>query len=129
MHPLCTQMHKDQVMAKFGSSLESSINMIIYHTLIICYTECEGGYYGETCSNKCGKCRNDENCDKTNGTCTSCLAGYKPPMCQGNIHMSQSNQNHFWIFTEIPSEIGYIMLSFSNEFCKTNERSYTIRTN
>ena len=52
--------------------------------------ECEEGYYGSQCTDKC-HCMNDEPCDKDTGECSEqkCALGYKVPSdqvkCQGEI--------------------------------------------
>ena len=45
---------------------------------------CEDGFYNSRCNSKCGKCVNNEPCDKVTGECRNgCHLHYKPPLCQG----------------------------------------------
>lgn len=48
------------------------------------YLVCEDGFYNKTCSAVCGKCVNNEPCDKETGECRNgCQLHFKPPLCQG----------------------------------------------
>ena len=45
---------------------------------------CEDGFHNGTCSAVCGKCVNNEFCDKETGECENgCHLQFKAPMCQG----------------------------------------------
>ena len=45
---------------------------------------CEDGFYNRSCSAVCGKCVNNEVCDKETGECRNdCQLNFKPPLCQG----------------------------------------------
>lgn len=47
---------------------------------------CENGYYNSTCTDKCGHCKNQTACDKTDGTCNlGCKSNFRPPFCQGML--------------------------------------------
>ena len=48
------------------------------------YLVCEDGFYNKTCSAVCGKCVNNEPCDKETGECRNgCQLHFKRPLCQG----------------------------------------------
>lgn len=44
---------------------------------------CGDGFYGNQCNNKCGYCRDIDQCSPVNGTClTGCDAGYQGDRCE-----------------------------------------------
>lgn len=50
----------------------------------IFFSECEDRFYNSNCSAECGKCLNDEICNKMNGHCVKgCQPYFKFPLCQG----------------------------------------------
>ena len=68
------------------------LNMNIYRILlypllhgcvsILIFTECEDGYYGRNCTEKCGNCKDDAACDKYTGHCImGCVPGFVDSMC------------------------------------------------
>ena len=44
-------------------------------------TECKDGTYGLGCKEQCGNCSDNETCNKTDGGCAKCAAGYKGNTC------------------------------------------------
>ncbi|XP_025108292.1 uncharacterized protein LOC112572696 [Pomacea canaliculata] len=42
---------------------------------------CDDGWYGDNCTQVCGRCAGGSVCDKINGSCTSCDTGFQLPMC------------------------------------------------
>lgn len=45
---------------------------------------CRDGFYNSRCTSQCGKCVNDEPCDKVTGECRNgCQQHFEPPLCQG----------------------------------------------
>ena len=41
-------------------------------------TECSSGEWGENCLHTCGKCKDEESCNRFYGTCgNGCIPGYK----------------------------------------------------
>lgn len=59
------------------------------------FIECEEGYFGITCSSRCGHCANGETCDKHSGRCYGgCVPQFLTPYCQGIIqYMAINFQN------------------------------------
>lgn len=46
-------------------------------------SECDKGYYGQGCTTKCGKCFDQTDCSRFNGTCLQgCLPGYQRDTCK-----------------------------------------------
>lgn len=50
---------------------------------IPCFAGCINGFYGTTCSNPCGNCKDGVPCDKTTGNCPQCRGNYQLPLCIG----------------------------------------------
>lgn len=49
----------------------------------ILFLVCPLGFYGETCNDPCGNCRDGNQCHHITGTCVSgCDAGYKEDLCK-----------------------------------------------
>ena len=45
---------------------------------------CNEGFYNSRCTSQCGKCVNDEPCDKVTGECRNgCQQHFEPPLCRG----------------------------------------------
>lgn len=76
----CNMIAKDNTIVK------------LYHSLYFLYTkqhfvrihiaECDNNMYGENCSNQCGKCPAEEQCDHIYGACTNgCISGYDGQNC------------------------------------------------
>ena len=55
--------------------------------LLLCYTtgpleDCEYGYYGADCRQKCGKCSGASQCGRVTGECANgCMAEYYSILC------------------------------------------------
>ncbi|XP_047002509.1 immunoglobulin superfamily DCC subclass member 4-like isoform X2 [Schistocerca americana] len=48
-----------------------------------CGSPCDSRNYGASCRQRCGKCKDDEPCDRYTGMCyTGCYDGFYPPFCQ-----------------------------------------------
>lgn len=46
-------------------------------------TACKKGSFGESCSERCGNCRDEDQCSIVNGRClTGCTAGYQADLCK-----------------------------------------------
>lgn len=44
---------------------------------------CPNGYFGRKCLETCGKCLDDQTCDRVNGTCLGgCHEGLKGELCK-----------------------------------------------
>ena len=55
---------------------------IIQHLSVFCL-ECANRTYGVNCENKCGQCRQKEDCDPISGLCTlGCDPGWQGLRCQ-----------------------------------------------
>lgn len=53
-----------------------------YNILVVA---CDEGTYGTNCSFKCsGNCLDGKACDKVNGNCGSCAAGYEELKCENS---------------------------------------------
>ena len=50
------------------------------------FSECENGYYGDDCKEKCGQCLHGQPCDKQKGKCLrGCQPNFLSPFCKGSI--------------------------------------------
>lgn len=48
------------------------------------FTECDDGFYNDSCTLQCGNCKDGTACDQINGSCPDgCADLYKPPFCTG----------------------------------------------
>lgn len=53
------------------------------------FLDCKEGSYGVDCGNKCGHCRDVNQCLHNNGTClTGCDAGYQGTLCEKRAYHS-----------------------------------------
>ncbi|KAM9320641.1 scavenger receptor class F member 1 [Gastrophryne carolinensis] len=46
-----------------------------------CTEPCRPGTYGPNCEKRCGKCKQEQPCSPTNGSCSSCDPGWKGARC------------------------------------------------
>ena len=46
-----------------------------------CKKPCPANSYGQYCQEMCGHCKDNEECDKMDGSCEVCEMGWKPPRC------------------------------------------------
>lgn len=47
------------------------------------YSECQPGWYGNTCNETCGHCvQGNTTCDKVSGGCDSCDGAFQLPLCK-----------------------------------------------
>lgn len=52
-----------------------------YNFMIV--LECDRGFFGIGCNEKCGHCRDEYQCSNESGVClTGCGAGYKGDLCK-----------------------------------------------
>ncbi|XP_065938298.1 uncharacterized protein [Magallana gigas] len=57
-----------------------------------CKTLCSDGRYGQNCQYTCsGNCVNGEACEKTNGSCRSCVDGFQGSKCDRDIRQSPTD--------------------------------------
>ena len=76
-HYFCMIM-KQLKFAKFMSTYQ------IYYYLP---SECDGRTFGQNCSQSCGKCLNNDQCDPINGSCLNgCDSGYHGTKCKEGIN-------------------------------------------
>ena len=67
------------------------------------FTECEGGTFGQECTEVCGNCLGGESCHYYNGTCLNgCDSGYEGINCTKG-YLENTNQ---WTY----KKIHYVML-------------------
>ena len=50
--------------------------------------ECVDGFYNNTCTAKCGHCKDGKTCDKITGSCPdACMSNFQEPLCQGKLFL------------------------------------------
>lgn len=58
------------------------------------FTECDGGNFGQDCSNKCGNCLQNEQCHHINGSCMNgCNPGYYGTYCSKSKSCTHNSKN------------------------------------
>ena len=68
----------------FSNSYSKLSNNVSFFKHTAVSLVCEDGFYNSRCNSKCGKCVNNEPCDKVTGECRNgCQLHYEPPLCQG----------------------------------------------
>ena len=66
-------------------------------------------YYGEGYCHPCPPNCHDRRCEKVDGTCSSCIAGYAGSMCnEGNKH-NDVNVLKLFNFKQFPLELWYFV--------------------
>ena len=70
--------------------------------------ECKDGFYGVNCSDKCGYCDDNDDCDKRTGYCLmGCKTNLQPPYCKGFFFIELIN---FFFFTPSdPKRIAFFL--------------------
>lgn len=69
---------------------------------MFCFPVCVDGYYGDSCSLRCGRCKDNKPCDQTGHCPVNCtnVGHWQYPKCQGEI----LNTRRYLHCTKISSE-------------------------